>query len=482
VAAGGCTLTFNTAGARTLSATYTGDANFNGSTSAAMPHDVLPALQNALSKLVHTDPLLCAGELINGSFGQTNNTAAPLSGRVFATLQNLLIFPTTVACNLTPAAGGATTFCAVENGAPTWRGTLAAGQSVTITYQAQVPDTIAANAQVCSTAQTQFPDVTGTIVATTPFCLTLNCPVFGPGTPFPAASQVSDQKAGSVLIYNLYTSSTAAPGAQDTRISVANTHPSRPIAVHLFFVDGATCSVADAYICLTPNQKATFLASDLDPGTTGYMVAVATDVVSGCPINFNYLIGSAHVKLSSGHTGSLNAEAFAALTGVPPVCDGNSVTALLSFDGLTYNQAPRVLALDDVPARADGNDTLIVLNRLGGSLAATAATLGPIFGILYDDTENPLSFTFPASVCQFRSSLSNNFPRTAPRFEQFIPAGRSGWAKFYSLSDIGLLGAAFNFNSNAKASAGAFNQGRNLHKLTLTSAATLTIPIFPPNC
>ena len=136
----------------------------------------------------------------------------------------------------------------------------------------------------------------------------------------------------------------------------------------------------------------------------------------------------------------------------------------------------------NVPSRADGNDTLIVLNRFGGSLAAGASTLGSIFGILYDDAENPLSFTFTAGVCQFRSSLSSNFPRVAPRFEQFVPAGRSSWAKFYSQSDIGLLGAQINFNANAGTAANAFNQGHNLHKLTLTTTATLTIPIFPPNC
>ena len=61
-------------------------------------------------------------------------------------------------------------------------------------------------------------------------------------------------------------------------------------------------------------------------------------------------------------------------------------------------------------------------------------------------------------------------------------AGRSGWAKFYSLADIGLLGAQLNFNPNAGTAANAFNQGHNLHKLTLTTAATLTIPVFPPNC
>ncbi|MEO6724675.1 MAG: hypothetical protein ABIU20_05150, partial [Blastocatellia bacterium] len=127
------------------------------------------------------------------------------------------------------------------------------------------------------------------------------------------------------------------------------------------------------------------------------------------------------------------------------------------------------------------NDTLLIVDRIGGNLATGASTLGTLFGILYDDAENALSFQISGG-CQLRSSLSNNFPRTAPRFENFIPAGRTGWLKIFSLSDIGILGAAINFNPNAGTSAGAFNQGHNLHKLTLTPAASLTIPIFPPSC
>ena len=69
-----------------------------------------------------------------------------------------------------------------------------------------------------------------------------------------------------------------------------------------------------------------------------------------------------------------------------------------------------------------------------------------------------------------------------PRFETFITAGRSGWARIYSQSDIRLLGAVLNFNPNAGTNGGAFTGGHNLHKLTLTSAMVLTIPIFPPSC
>ncbi len=422
-----------------------------------------------------TDPLACTGpgNAVTGTFTITNNGAASV------TVGALVALPATL-----PAVPGS---CVANTGTCSvltamlvnYTATLAPGQTAVVSYTAQVGDTVVTGTTLCSLLGVSL---NGGPTLNVQACTTVNCPTVGPGLLYPATGEVNDQKAGSVLVYNLYSSSIAAPNQQNTRISLTNTNPGLSIAVHLFFVDGATCSIADSLVCLTPNQTASFLASDIDPGTTGYIVAVASDLVTGCPVNFNYLIGDEYVKLSSGHAANLAAESFAALAGGLPACNGLSVTALLSFDGTSYNRAPRVLAASNVPSRADGNDTLIVLNRLGGSLAAGASTLGSLFGILYDDAENPLSFTFTAGVCQFRSSLSSNFPRTAPRFEQFIPAGRSGWAKFYSLSDIGLLGAQLNFNANAGTAANAFNQGHNLHKLTLTSSAVLTIPIFPPNC
>ena len=50
----------------------------------------------------------------------------------------------------------------------------------------------------------------------------------------------------------------------------------------------------------TGNQTISFLASDFDPGTTGYIVAIASDTSTGCPINFNFLIGDEFVKAASG--------------------------------------------------------------------------------------------------------------------------------------------------------------------------------------
>ena len=74
-----------------------------------------------------------------------------------------------------------------------------------------------------------------------------------PGAAFPASAASSDQKAGSLLVYNVYTSSTINFTSQNARLSLTNTSDSLGVAVHLFFVDGATCSVADSFLCLTAN-------------------------------------------------------------------------------------------------------------------------------------------------------------------------------------------------------------------------------------
>ena len=303
-----------------------------------------------------------------------------------------------------------------------------------------------------------------------------------PGLIYPPTSEASDQKAGSLLVYNFYSSGATSGNSENTRINITNTSTSNPALVHLFFVANS-CSIADSYICLTENQTASFLTSDVDPGVAGYIIALTVDN-NGCPYSHNFLIGDEYVKLASGHAANLGAVAFSALyAGTQPGCDANSTTAAIAFSGAFggYNQAARVLAADNIPSRADGNDTLVIINRLGGNLATGAATLSTLFGLLYDDAENVLSFSVNGG-CQLRNSLSNTFPRTAPRFETFIPAGRSGWAKVYSQSAIGILGAMINLNANAGAQANAFNQGHNLHGLTLSCAGVYTIPVFPPSC
>jgi len=304
-----------------------------------------------------------------------------------------------------------------------------------------------------------------------------------PSLPIPPPSAVSDDKPGSVLIFNLYTSSLTAPNSQNTRINLTNTNTKQGVAVHLFFVDGSTCSVADAFMCLTPNQTASFLASDLDPGVTGFLVAVAVNPVTGCPINFNFLIGDAFAKFASGHAANLGAEAVSAVAPTPVTCAATADTATLAFNGTAYGRLPRVLAADSIGSVADGNSTLVVINRIGGSLITGIGNIGTIFGVLFDDIETGISFSIPFSGCQRNAILSDSLPRTTPRFSSFIPQGRTGGAKFWvGSADNAITGAEITFNPNTATNPGTFNGGHNLHKLTLTAAATLDIPIFTARC
>ncbi|HMV50068.1 MAG TPA: hypothetical protein PLD20_00755 [Blastocatellia bacterium] len=303
-------------------------------------------------------------------------------------------------------------------------------------------------------------------------------PIPGNQTAPKTLSAANDQKPGSVLIYNVYTSSSTSPATENTRISITNT-AEKAIAIHLFFVDGNTCSPADSIVCLTARQTSSFRASDFDPGTMGYVVAVAIDE-NGCPIIHNALIGDVFVKFSSGHQANLGAESIAALQA--PNCDNTMSTADLVFDGRQYDQLPQTVAIDNLPSSVDGNQTMLILNRVSGNLGIGTDSIGAIAGILYDDAEKASSFTFSDSKCQVKFIITNSLPRTAPRFTTIVPSGRSGWMKLYNYSGAPLLGAVINFNSAAAASPTAFNQGHNLHKLRLAESSTFKIPVFPPNC
>lgn len=286
-----------------------------------------------------------------------------------------------------------------------------------------------------------------------------------------------------MLFFPIYTSSATAPGGQNTRVNITNANTQQSVSVHLFFVDGTSCSVADMYVCLTRNQTTTFMASEFDPGTSGYLIAVATDSL-GCPTVFNALLGDEYVKFASGHQANLPAESAAGLYGLiaSPPCNDTSFIAQLNFDGVNYDLLGRALALSNIPDRASGNDMMLILNRIGGNLGTGVSILPPIFGILYSDTEVGSSFSFTPTTCQLISSLSNSFPRTVPRIETIIPAGRSGWMKIYSFNDVPLFGAAILANPDAATNPSVFSHGHNLHKLTLSAAGVLTMPIFPPSC
>lgn len=301
----------------------------------------------------------------------------------------------------------------------------------------------------------------------------ITCAPLGGGTYTSSYAPLSDQKAASVLIYNLY-SSGLNPDLQNTRVTLTNVHPQLPSYVHLFFIDGSTCTMANWTVTLTQNQTVSLLMSDIDPNVTGYLIAVTVDEF-GCPNSFNYLVGEALVKLDSGHSANLPAVGVPALLGGLLECGSNS-QAELRFNGVSYVGLPRTLAVSSLMSRAEGNETMLVLNRIGGSLVEKVPSVGQLSGLLFNDSEVAGSFVLTGTSCQSRFILNNNTPRTSPRYDQLIPAGRTGWMRFSTNSDTALTGAVLNNLGPTR-----FSSGHNLHTLTLTYSVVVTMPIYPPN-
>lgn len=299
-----------------------------------------------------------------------------------------------------------------------------------------------------------------------------------PGIPAPQPDPAASVP-GSLLVFNLFTSQAGNRARQDSRLNLTNTHESRAVMIRFLLVDG-NGAMTDFFVRLTPLQTASVLASDLDPGVTGYALALACDDTTGCPIRFNHLVGDEYVKLASGHAANLTAESFALSPSASVACSNGAAT--LCFDGFDYNRAPRLLALSNLVSRAGGNDTLLVVNRFGGDWRNGALPLNALSGLsvmLQDDVEQGVSVALTVDNCQLLISLSDQTLRTTPRFSEFIPAGRSGWLKLWAATETALLGAAINFNPQAGVVA-AFNQGHNLHHLSLAPVILLNLPVRSP--
>ncbi|MFN0121762.1 MAG: hypothetical protein ACKV2V_14810 [Blastocatellia bacterium] len=342
------------------------------------------------------------------------------------------------------------------------------------------PILLSAIKQIASTSLTVHSRVrAGLIPALFAILLAVSVHTRAQGVPMPATADASDMKLGSVLVFNYYTSGAANPGAENTRVSLTN-HGAANATVHMFLIDGATGATADFYACLAAKQTQVFNASDMDPGISGYILAVAT-TRDGCPISHNALSGEAAVKLSTGHFGTLPAVAIAAVAATPvDACAADSATLL--FDGVKYNRLPHQLSVDKLPSAADGNQGLLILNRLGGALQNVVPGIGSFTGSLYDASGAASSFTASGGA-QFRGTFGvANFPAVPGGFSGVIPAGATGWMKLGNNATVPLLGAVFNFNANTATNATAFTGARNLRHLALSSFAALTIPVRVSVC
>ena len=323
----------------------------------------------------------------------------------------------------------------------------------------------------------------------------------------PANTQVSDQKAGSVLVFPYYISSTGQIKS-DTRISITNTSALGNTAanltrVHLFLLSGANCTQADLFVCLTPNATASFKASDYDPDNSGYILAVAVDG-AGRPIQNNVLIGNAFVNDNTGvagntYEGNYGAESFwrnasglaAAVANQDPLTalDNGDGTANVRFGNNGLDAVPNQFAVE-IQHPADILGQRLVIAGLAGNIAtgnlSGCSQVGT--GQAYNQDEKFGSFqSFVSGTCLCRTLITTTAPRVPGGLAALLGQpgqGRSGSLKFNVTAGVGLIMTP----RLAGGTTNAWSGIRTLHKTGVTNAggtgqpATLVIPIFTPVC
>lgn len=307
---------------------------------------------------------------------------------------------------------------------------------------------------------------------------------FVPGIQRAENVRVTDQKAGSVLVFPYYTSDASGNFIQsDTLITITNVSNDDSFIngipnyqyLHLFFMKD--CSPADTFACLTPNGSIQILASAYDPTTTGYLIAIAVDA-EGVPIQNNSFIGNAFVRDEvNGVIDSYGAEAFASLNSAPVPQSGGS--AIIALDGVNYEAPPQEFSVQlQDPALADQT---LVLASVGGDLGSNLNSIkqGNV-GLLYRADEAPASFQ-PSlgSGCFISRAITNQNFRIVPGNLSSFLKDSYGYIKFnVSAPAVGLL---FSRQGVIGQSKNRFAGIRTLHK-TGTGYTALFVPVFPPYC
>jgi hypothetical protein len=277
-------------------------------------------------------------------------------------------------------------------------------------------------------------------------------------------SHLSDMKPGSVLFFNRYSSNPTNPQQGDTQINITNISQTLSANIHLFLVDAGSCSIADSFMGLTPNQTGTFLASDFDPGFQGYIVAVVTG--GGGPTQQNTLIGTEFIRETDGSTGYLQAISIAKRSAgdVVPDIDGNTS---LVFNGMEYEQLPTVLALATFNSQTTDSTNLAIYSPSSNLIIGAVSTVS-VFSLLYNDVEVALSSSFTIS-CYRYGTLTALFNRGGG-INRHVPAGRTGWIRF-TASGRPILGSVLGRGP-------VFNGAHNLHAITLLASYTIQVPSF----
>jgi hypothetical protein len=332
--------------------------------------------------------------------------------------------------------------------------------------------------------------ITRTLVAVAAFLALAGAAMAATFTSTVANPDVSDQKAGAVLVFPYYTSASDGNFSKsDTLMQITNVCNGPAVSggipqysyLHLFFLNGSNCSPADTFVCLTPNGSIQIKASDYDPTVTGYLIAIAVDA-TGMPTTGttgNCFIGSAFVRDDNNSIiGSYGAEAFAGILGGTVTSNADGSTSV-RLDGTNYDAAPTQFSVqvqDPNVARE-----FIVLASVNGNLGVALSTVGQSgVGVLYRADETPASFQpFTTGNCQVVNKVDKNKPRIVPGDITTFLKNSYGYLKFNT--NVGAVGLLLSAQGPANQPNNRWSGIRTLHK-TNVGSATLVVPMFPPFC
>jgi hypothetical protein len=292
-----------------------------------------------------------------------------------------------------------------------------------------------------------------------------------------AAKAIGDQKPGSVLFFNRFTSSASNSLRENTLLSLTNTNVAASTFVRLFLISNASCEINELTLCLGAQQTTSVLLSDVDPGVTGYLIAIATDG-SGRPHNFNWLIGQAVIKqptATGAATAVLGAYTVAKRREGALSADGNNLTEMI-FDDLNYDRLPAQLAFDSVPSQVSGaNTTQLSLFRplpnLAGGLANATVQ---ITGAGRDSQNQSVTTSGNISLNCFAQPTVASLRLSPTNVTNLIPPGTTAWFTASTVDLQPLLGVLLN--------TGEYNSGTVARALSYSAEYRIKVPVMTLAC
>lgn len=293
-----------------------------------------------------------------------------------------------------------------------------------------------------------------------------------------SAALVGDQKPGSVLFFNRYSSSASNPAVEDTRLSITNTSPLSNVNILMFLVDSSTCQVSSLSFCLAAQQSFNVQMSDLDPGVKGYVMALAVNS-NGEPIQFNWLTGNAVVRQPAATSGRPYASILSAYAVARRkneiVKNVNGVADLIFNDG-EYDRLPGQIAFDSVPSQVNAiNSTVFALYRPLADLTGGVSNFGvQLAGWGMDAQNQVISSSAGLTMACYRDFTLASLRLSPIPIGQFLTPGNTAWFVASPNDLLPLMGAQFN--------SGEFNSGNNGRSLNFAAEYRIQVPVAPVQC